>query len=108
MGFTIMDPFGRTADTEVGPPNALELGGGWPHTPRMPIYEFACKQCGKESELLVPRVDWKGTRCPECGSTRLAKKLSVFAVSGAHASTGGAPGPACSGNPSACGRCTAF
>lgn len=88
----------------------LSWGGALPHTPGMPIYEFACKQCGKESELLVPRVDWKGTRCPACGSTRLSKKLSVFAVSAGAASAlpCGAPAPSCSGNPSACGRCTAF
>jgi putative FmdB family regulatory protein len=45
----------------------------------MPIYEFHCEKCEKDSEVLVRSSDWKGTKCPHCGSTRLAKKLSVFA-----------------------------
>ncbi|MFM1942539.1 MAG: hypothetical protein RI897_1521 [Verrucomicrobiota bacterium] len=56
----------------------------------MPIYEFACDKCGKDSEILVRSSDWKGTKCPHCGSTRLEKKLSVFASSGSsEASMGG-------------------
>lgn len=47
----------------------------------MPIYEFQCKACGKDSEVLVRSSDWKGTPCPKCGSTQLMKKLSVFAAS---------------------------
>ncbi len=69
----------------------------------MPIYEFHCKSCEKDSELLVRSTDWKGTRCPHCKSSKLEKKLSVFAASGG----GGQPEmpPMCSGNPNACGRC---
>ncbi len=70
----------------------------------MPIYEFHCKACDKDSELLVRSSDWQGTRCPNCKSTKLEKKLSVFA---ANSSGGGQPEmpPMCSGNPNACGRC---
>lgn len=67
----------------------------------MPIYEFHCEACEKDSEVLVRTSDWKGTKCPHCGSTRLDKKLSVFA-SGAPAPE---PAPSCSGNPNSCGRC---
>ena len=70
----------------------------------MPIYEFECKKCGKDMELLVRSSDWKGSRCPHCGSTQLEKKLSVFATAGATASRDEAP-PSCSGNPANCGRC---
>ena len=45
----------------------------------MPIYEFHCTQCEKDSEVLVRSTRWQGTRCPHCGSAKLAKKLSVFA-----------------------------
>ncbi|MSU61891.1 MAG: zinc ribbon domain-containing protein [Pedosphaera sp.] len=68
----------------------------------MPIYEFHCSDCDKDSEVLVRSSDWKGTSCPKCGSTKLQKKLSVFASSSAG---GGDDGPACSGKPSSCGRC---
>lgn len=70
----------------------------------MPIYEFHCGKCGEDSEVLVRSTDWKGTPCPNCGSTKLEKKLSVFAA----ANTDGMadmPAPMCSGNPNSCGRC---
>ena len=46
----------------------------------MPLYEFHCKKCGKDSEILATSTNWKGTKCPECGSDQLLKKLSVFAT----------------------------
>jgi putative FmdB family regulatory protein len=67
----------------------------------MPIYEFHCDDCERDSEVLVRSTDWKGTKCPLCGSSKLEKKLSVFASSGA----GEESGPACSGVPKSCGRC---
>jgi putative FmdB family regulatory protein len=67
---------------------------------RMPIYEFHCCECNRDSEVLVRQADWKGTKCPLCGSAKLDKKLSVFAASG---SADGVP--ACSGVPTSCGRC---
>lgn len=57
----------------------------------MPIYEFYCGSCRKESEILVRSSQWEGTACPHCGSKKLSKKLSVFASN----STGGSEGPAC-------------
>jgi len=68
----------------------------------MPIYEFHCDKCAKDSELLVRSTDWEGTKCPHCGSTKLTKKLSVFASGG----TGGDSGePVCTGQPRSCGLC---
>ncbi len=49
----------------------------------MPIYEFHCAQCEHDSEILIRSAEWRGTRCPHCGSTRLAKKFSTFAAAGA-------------------------
>lgn len=55
----------------------------------MPLYEFHCNGCGKDSEILVRSSDWKGTECPKCGSTKLAKKFSVFAsTSGGNGGSG--------------------
>ncbi|MBL6764474.1 MAG: zinc ribbon domain-containing protein [Verrucomicrobiae bacterium] len=68
----------------------------------MPIYEFHCEACEKDSEVLVRNSDWKGTPCPHCSSTRLSKKLSVFAANSEGAA---AELPPCTGNPSGCGRC---
>ncbi|MBI4664737.1 MAG: zinc ribbon domain-containing protein [Verrucomicrobia bacterium] len=69
----------------------------------MPIYEFHCGQCGRDSEVLVRTSHWQGTECPHCGSTKLAKKLSVFAAGKAGNAVDDMP--SCTGNPMACGRC---
>jgi len=44
----------------------------------MPIYEYSCNACHRDFETLV-RTD-SVPDCPGCGSTDLAKKLSVFAT----------------------------
>ena len=67
----------------------------------MPIYEFHCGKCGKDSEVLVRSVKWEGTPCPECGSRQLTKKFSMFASAGA----GGEEAPVCTGKPKSCGMC---
>jgi putative FmdB family regulatory protein len=64
----------------------------------MPIYEFHCEKCAKDSEILVRSSDWNGTKCPHCGSTKLAKKLSVFASTDG----GGGEAPACEGGGGCC------
>jgi putative FmdB family regulatory protein len=56
----------------------------------MPIYEFHCEKCEKDAEILIRSSDWKGTKCPHCGSTKLSKKFSTFA-----SSTGGNDAPMC-------------
>ncbi len=71
----------------------------------MPIYEFHCEKCKKDSEVLVRSSEWKGTKCPHCGSTKLSKKLSVFASSMGESSGSSLPpcgipgggGPSCGG-----------
>lgn len=70
----------------------------------MPIYEFHCGKCEKDSEILVRSSDWKGTQCPHCGSAKLTKKLSVFASSVA---VGAEAAPACGmgGGGGGCGGC---
>lgn len=70
----------------------------------MPLYEFHCSDCGRDSEVLVRSTHWQGTECPKCGSTRLSKNLSVFAAPAA-ADGGGEALPPCAGNPASCGRC---
>ena len=55
----------------------------------MPLYEYTCKKCHSDFELLV-RGDQKPI-CPQCGSQRLEKQLSIPA---AH-STGNHSLPVC-------------
>lgn len=61
----------------------------------MPIYEYSCRQCGHEFELLVRASTIPD--CPSCHSTALEKRLSVFATAGARAEAAPAAGP--------CGTC---
>ena len=47
----------------------------------MPIYEYGCKKCGNAFELMRPLADReKASKCPNCGSRSVARKLSMFAV----------------------------
>ncbi|MGA2661994.1 MAG: zinc ribbon domain-containing protein [Verrucomicrobiota bacterium] len=76
----------------------------------MPIYEFHCDKCDNDSEILVRSSDWRGTKCPRCGSVRLTKKLSVFASTASSGTSAGeaccvGDGAACGADSSACGCC---
>jgi putative FmdB family regulatory protein len=62
----------------------------------MPIYEYACADCGHEFEALVRSSSIP--ECPTCHSKKLEKLLSVFAtVAPSQATAPELPGP--------CGSC---
>ena len=63
----------------------------------MPLYEYVCKDCDKEFELLVRASETP--ECPSCHGTELERRLSVFA---AHTNGGGASAMPSVG---ACGAC---
>jgi len=71
----------------------------------MPIYEYACADCGHKFETLVRCGNTP--ECPSCHSTELEKLLSVFATPGESAkSTPVMPGPCGScGHPEGPGAC---
>lgn len=48
----------------------------------MPLYEYLCRGCGNEFELLVRAADPAPT-CPSCNASDLERLLSGFAVSSA-------------------------
>ncbi|MFM9068555.1 MAG: FmdB family zinc ribbon protein [Planctomycetota bacterium] len=65
----------------------------------MPIFEFECRQCHGECEVLVRNEE--APECPHCGSHELQKMLSVPA---AHMRAGGgAELPVCNPAPRAGG-----
>jgi len=49
----------------------------------MPIYEYTCKECGSDFELLI-RGEEKPV-CPSCGKKHLTKSFSVPAAHSASA-----------------------
>ena len=64
----------------------------------MPIFEYACRECGHRFEKIVQ--GGKKPACPECGGRSLEKQLSVFA-----AATKTAGAPARRYAPGPCGSC---
>ncbi len=67
----------------------------------MPIFEFACSECGQSFEELVfsaSKID--EVVCPACGSGQVKKKMSTFASKvmggGSSFSLGASSAPSCS------------
>src|SRR5882672_6561782 len=50
----------------------------------MPIYEYVCKACGHETEIMHKISDPAPKKCPECGKPKLVKQMSAtgFRLSG--------------------------
>jgi putative FmdB family regulatory protein len=71
----------------------------------MPLYDFRCRDCGKESEILITLSD-DIPECEGCGSKNLVKMMSVTSSFSGNASAG-FPGPGdtscCGSNPSDAG-----
>ncbi|MGE3177037.1 MAG: zinc ribbon domain-containing protein [Vicinamibacterales bacterium] len=61
----------------------------------MPLYEYACRDCGKAFEFLTRAG--QEPACPACASRSLDKRSSVFAVNTSTAATAVGPAP--------CGMC---
>ena len=63
----------------------------------MPMFEYACRECGERfEELRSIRDDGPPPECPACGSTEATKLFSPFAT--ASAGTGGGGSPSCGGS----------
>jgi putative FmdB family regulatory protein len=75
----------------------------------MPIFEYACKDCGTNFEKLVR--NGVEVACPNCGHDHLEQQYSTFAARAEGSSEGSSqaqqqmscPGGMC-GNPGMCGR----
>lgn len=68
----------------------------------MPIYEFHCQRCEADFEELTSWAALSEVTCRHCGSRRVERQLSAFAV-------GRESGPGTSGawEPGPCGSCGA-
>ena len=65
----------------------------------MPMYEYSCAECGKAFEELVPLRERHSKRvCPNCGSRKVERLVSVFAMGkpSADTTTSVASCPTCS------------
>lgn len=52
----------------------------------MPIYEYNCSKCGNSFELLIRSKSDLPSKCPKCGSKKITKGFSAFAVSSSDSS----------------------
>ncbi len=66
----------------------------------MPIYEYACNDCGSRFERYV-RSWGEAASCPSCQSEAVEKQLSSFAMAGGRGEAD--PGHGMSGGGSCCG-----
>jgi putative FmdB family regulatory protein len=46
----------------------------------MPIFEYKCGKCGRISEFLEPHDSKQLKACPHCGSRKLERQISTFAL----------------------------
>lgn len=47
----------------------------------MPIYEYRCEDCGRRVSVLIRRLDQENeATCPRCGSRKLSRLWSRFAI----------------------------
>lgn len=56
----------------------------------MPLYEYVCRECDHEVELLV-RNPAEPLECPDCGGAELTKLLSVPSAPASGDPSGGGP-----------------
>ena len=66
----------------------------------MPLYQYTCQKCSATFDQLVRTADRDSAKvkCPECGSTKTARALSLVTV-------GGESKGAKSNDTPICGRC---
>ena len=70
----------------------------------MPIFEFTCKKCKENFEVLFRSRDEKvPIECPKCGSRKAERQMSAFAGKVGNTSAGGSGCGGCSS--SSCSSC---
>ena len=70
----------------------------------MPIYNYKCRDCGTECELLVARFDSE-VECPKCGSSDMEKLPSRFGAVLSGGATSCASRDLCPSGHKCCGNC---
>jgi putative FmdB family regulatory protein len=62
----------------------------WLHPVVMPIYEYACQDCGRSfEELIIRRSDEADVACPSCKSRQVGRQMSRPAAYGGGSGGGG-------------------
>ena len=43
----------------------------------MPLFEYSCRDCGQQFEILTTGATTEPVRCPHCGGAQVAKLISA-------------------------------
>ncbi len=70
----------------------------------MPIYEYACDDCGNKFEKLV-RGTTTGIACPQCGQDHLTPQYSTFAARSGDSSVKSQAAASCGAEACGTGMC---
>jgi putative FmdB family regulatory protein len=70
----------------------------------MPIFEYKCKECGTDFEKIIITNKNQEISCPNCGSSNIEKKYSVF---GFRSTTESGGSKFVSSSSSSCSGCSA-
>jgi putative FmdB family regulatory protein len=80
------------------------MAGGVRHTCYVPLYEYACRSCGRQFEELV--FGQAKPACPACRSAEVERLMSVVAVGRSDKASPAPAGPCGScGDPRGTGSC---
>jgi putative FmdB family regulatory protein len=72
----------------------------------MPIFEYACDDCGTKFEKLVRRsAEADAVQCPSCGRDHLTTQYSTFAARSGSSKMSADPAPACGSGMCGSGFC---
>jgi len=70
----------------------------------MPIYEYVCQDCDEKYEKLVRSLSAKvELTCPQCGSHKAEKALSMFGAVGSDSTSSRASSSSFGSSAAACG-----
>ena len=72
----------------------------------MPLFEYACTECGHTFEALLKNSAARPSGCPGCGSRKVRRGLSTFTASVASAKLTPCSSGACPSGPRAPGGCS--
>jgi putative FmdB family regulatory protein len=65
----------------------------------MPVYEYACDECGERFDVFFRSITQRTSPCcPKCGSDKVRKALSLFGV-GSKGGGGVSAGASCGPSP---------
>jgi len=71
----------------------------------MPIYEYACRKCGRRFECLVAAGKDRDVVCDKCGSAEVQKMISGFGIGGGSSRLKVSSSSCASCSTKSCGTC---